>query len=84
MYLENGSRRTHADLQRRGLLQSDDSHVIALARASGARLLYTGDTALIADFKDKRLIDKPRGRIYSGAANSDLLTRSTCHRPTQD
>lgn len=65
-------------LQDSGRLRSNDAHVLALARASGARLLYTGDTKLMDDFRDKALIDKPRGRIYSGAANRKLLTRSTC------
>ena len=60
------------------LLKSDDAHVLALARASGARLLYTGDADLIEDFKNKRLIDRPRGRIYSRASNADLLTDSVC------
>ena len=59
-------------------LQSDDPHVLALARASGARLLYTGDGDLIADFKNHRLIHTPRGKIYSRAANANLLTSSAC------
>ena len=67
-----------ASLRRRSDLRSDDPHVLALARVSGARLLYTGDTDLIADFKDKKIIDSPRGKVYSGAANTNLLTRSAC------
>ena len=63
-----------------GQIRSDDPHVLALARAAGVRLLYTGDADLIADFKDKAFLDKPRGKIYSGAANANLLTRSTCAR----
>ena len=59
-------------------VRSDDPHVLALARHSGARVLYTGDQKLINDFKNKRLIDKPRGKIYSSARNARLLTRSTC------
>ena len=59
-------------------VRSDDFHILALARYSGARILYTGDAALIQDFKNKRLIDKPRGKIYSGRQNADLLTRSAC------
>ena len=59
-------------------LRSDDPHVLALARASGARLLYTGDVDRMADFKDKRLIDNPRGKVYTRAANRRLLTRSAC------
>ncbi|MDE0458888.1 MAG: hypothetical protein OXI15_16455 [Chromatiales bacterium] len=63
-----------------GQIRSDDPHVLALARATGVRLLYTGDADLIADFKDKAFLDKPRGKIYSGAANANLLTRSACAR----
>lgn len=59
-------------------VRSDDPHVLALARYSGARVLYTDDTALIGDFKNKQLIDRPRGRVYSSAKNARLLTRSTC------
>ena len=57
---------------------SDDPHVLALARETGVRLLYTGDADLMADFKDKKFIDKPRGKVYSGAANARLLTRTVC------
>ena len=63
-----------------GQIRSDDPHVLALARATGVRLLYTGDADLIADFKDKAFLDKPRGKIYSGAANTNLLIRSACAR----
>lgn len=60
--------------------RSDDPHVLALARATGVRLLYTGDPGLIADFKDKKFIDQPRGKVYSSAANAQLLTRTVCSR----
>ena len=59
-------------------LQSNDPHVLALARTAGARLLYSGDEDLIADFKNKSLIDKPRGKVYSGAENAGLLKRQLC------
>lgn len=45
--------------------KSDDPHVLALAQASGARLLYSNDKKLQQDFKSKELIDQPRGKIYS-------------------
>ncbi|MDE0226675.1 MAG: hypothetical protein OXP28_16320 [Gammaproteobacteria bacterium] len=61
-------------------IRSNDPHVIALARAAGVRLLYTGDGALRDDFKDKRFIDQPRGKVYSRAGNANLLTRSVCAR----
>ena len=61
-------------------VRSNDWHVLALARATRVRLLYTNDLKLIADFRDKRLIDRPRGKVYSTAANANLLTRAACTR----
>lgn len=59
-------------------IRSDDAHMLALARVSGARLLYTDDGDLMADFKTKRFIDHPRGKVYSSAANQSLLSRTRC------
>ena len=70
-----------AELKASGELRSDDPHVLALARQSGARLLYTGDSKLIADFTDRRIIQEPRGKVYSGAANAKLLTNRVCAAP---
>ena len=39
-----------------GVCRSDDPHVIALAKISGTRLLYTNDNGLEGDFK--KLIPK--------------------------
>lgn len=65
--------------QLEGRVRSDDPHVLALARSSGARVLYAHDQALIDDFTDKDIISRPRGRVYVGASNSDLLERwATC------
>ena len=69
------------NLNARADLRSDDPHVLALARAAGVRLLYTADRNLISDFTNKRFIDRPRGKIYSGARNAGLLTRSVCASP---
>ncbi len=44
---------------------SDDPHVIALAQVSGARLLYSNDGDLHRDFGNKKLVDGPRGKVYS-------------------
>ena len=67
---------------------SDDPHVLALAQVSGARLLYSNDTALQQDFKDKRLVDRPRGKVYStlegtefGRDKENLLRRTVCRMP---
>ncbi len=48
-----------------GVCKSNDSHILALAQVSGARLLYSNDKDLRKDFKNKKLIDKPLGKIYS-------------------
>ena len=61
-------------------LRSDDAHVLALACVSGARLLYTGDRALMDDFRDPEIVPRPRGKIYSGAKNARLLTADACRR----
>ena len=53
----------------RGGYTSDDPHLLALAQVSGARLLYSNDSDLQDDFKNRRLIDNPRGRVYSTRVN---------------
>lgn len=61
---------------------SDDEHVIALARTSGARVICTEDKALMADVKNKHLLDGPRGRVYRTARHSGLLHHDPgCTRP---
>ena len=59
-------------VQDAGLCRSDDPHILALAQLSGARLLYSNDRALQQDFKDKELIDSPRGRVYSTHDSKDF------------
>ena len=53
------------ELRRERKYRSDDPHVLALAQISGARLLYSNDAKLQQDFKNKSLIDSPRGKVYS-------------------
>ena len=86
-YVRAGSARLvpHADLaemeerlRSNQSLRSNDPHVIALARASGARLLFSGDRNLIRDFTSPQIISKPRGKVYSGAGNAGLLKRIRC------
>ena len=60
-------------LRQNGACKSNDEHVIALAQVSGARLLYSGDGDLRKDFKNKELIDHPRGKVYSTEENSRFL-----------
>ena len=62
-------------IQNEGSCTSDDPHVIALAQVSRARLLYSNDGDLQKDFKNKRLIDQPRGKVYSTIKNKKLLGR---------
>ena len=54
--------------------ESDDPHVIALARKSGARILYSRDQALHQDFLNKTLIDDPRGCVFQVAKHKHLLS----------
>lgn len=55
---------------------SDDAHIVALARADRrrARVLCTDDIALRNDFKNKSLIDNPRGTIYSSTRHKKSLS----------
>ncbi len=57
------------------LCESDDPHVIALARLSGARVLCSRDTTLHIDFINPKLITDPRGHIYQSAKHAHLLRR---------
>ena len=52
------------EIEREKQHKSNDPHVLAVAQLSGARLLFTNDNYLQRDFKAKKLIDNPRGRVY--------------------
>lgn len=67
-----------ANVQALGLCSSNDLHVIALARVSGARIVFTNDRALHADFRNAALISQPRGNVYQVAAHSRLLRPDMC------
>ena len=60
------------ELSREGRCLSNDAHIIALGQISGARLLYSNDRALQEDFRNKRLIDRPRGKVYSTNERKDF------------
>ena len=60
------------ELKRRGICRSDDEHILALARVSGARLLFTNDRALQRDFRDREIIGGIRGRVYTTVERSDV------------
>ena len=72
--------RVEAEVAATGLCESNDSHVVALARVSGARTLCTDDKALQRDFRNPRLIASPRGSVYQRPAHTKLLrhTPSSC------
>ena len=59
-------------LRAQGICRSNDEHVLALARVSGARLLFTNDRALQDDFRDRRIIRGTRGRVYTTRERSDI------------
>lgn len=70
-----------------GVCKSDDPHVIALAQVSGARLLYSKDKTLHEDFKNRALLNNPRGKVYStiehhrfSRRHKALLNESHCAR----
>lgn len=63
-----------------GHCHSNDGHVIALARISGARTLCTHDKTLQKDFRNPRLISKPRGSIYQRKAHTRLLRHTVSCR----
>jgi len=44
-------------------LKSDDQHVIAIAYRSGCRVLFSADKALSDDFKNHKILPKPRGKV---------------------
>ena len=62
-------------IQSEGAIRSNDPHVIALAQVSGARLLYSNDGNLQKDLNNKRLIDAPRGKVYSTSRSGSFLPR---------
>ena len=61
-------------LESLGICRSDDEHVLALARVSGARLLFTNDRNLQEDFDNPRLINSGsgRGRVYTTRRHKDV------------
>lgn len=61
-----------------GICVSDDEHVIALARVSGARTVFTRDRQLERDFTSRGLINSPRGKIYKNMSHRHLLTPDRC------
>lgn len=46
----------------RGVCESCDEHIIAIALLTGARLLFSGDLPLGRDFRNRKIVDPP-GRV---------------------
>ena len=59
-------------LEREGRCRSNDTHVLALAVASGARLLYTNDTDLMDDFRNRNVVPGLPGKIYTTKDRNDF------------
>ena len=59
--------------------RSDDRHILALALASGARLLYTADKKLARDFQNPEIIGNPPGEVYASAADEGRLRPDICN-----
>jgi hypothetical protein len=63
-------------LQKRGICLSNDLHVLALALVSGSRTIATMDGALAKDFRNKAIVQNPRGSVYR---NPDRHGHLLCH-----
>jgi hypothetical protein len=66
-----------------GIAKSNDTHIVALARVSGARTIYTTDTALHDDFKNLSLVNNPGGRVYQNQKHRHLLEHTSSCRAGQ-
>ena len=70
------------------VLKSNDSHVVALARVSGARVLVSCDGDLRDDFRDHSLISQPPGKLLPFKADKRrvrkfLQQRRLCTRKAE-
>lgn len=62
-----------AGLEQAMILRSDDPHVLALAKVSGARLLYSNDLDLHKDFKNPAIFGSSGGgTIYTTVKYKDI------------
>lgn len=65
-------------LRKEALFRSNDCHVLALARASGVRLLVSRDQDLHLDFTNSKILNKPKGRVFQRALHARYLLRHGC------
>ena len=61
------------------LCESDDEHIVALARLSGSRVVCTEDRALWDDLRNSNLV-RPRARLYRSAEHARLLRHNNICR----
>ena len=59
------------ELEAQQICRSNDAHVIALARVSGARLLFTNDRELQSDFKNRQILG---GNIYTTLRSENVTS----------
>ena len=59
-------------LQRTGVCQSNDWHILGLARVSGARLLFSNDLALQQDFTNPQIVGGVRGKVFTTVQRKDI------------
>lgn len=64
-------------VRRLRLCRSNDHHVIALAHVSGARVLCANDHKLEDDFKNMKIVPRPKGQVYKTARHAHLLTHNS-------
>jgi hypothetical protein len=62
-------------LKKNKAVKSNDFHVLALAIVSGSRVVFSNDQLLADDFRNKNIINKPRGSIYKTANHAPLLKK---------
>lgn len=72
---QEANRLRESDLE---LKSPEDCHVLALARITKTRLLFTRDQKLHADFKNPNIIKG--GTIYQNKSHKGLLDRLVCKR----
>lgn len=53
-------------------IKSDDPHVLAVAKLSSSRVLYTNDAPLMEDFKNTKLLS-PKGKIISPKTKTQIV-----------
>ena len=61
-------------LRKEQICSSNDEHVLALARVSGARLVFTNDQDLQDDFRNRQILGGVRGKVYTTLVNKHITS----------